>query len=52
MSINGTFFGLGQTLGPLIMGIAFGIGGISSVFYAGVAFAFLTLVVFRYCNCM
>ena len=52
MSINGTFFGLGQTLGPLIMGIAFGIGGISSVFYVGVAFAFLTLVVFRYCNCM
>ena len=52
MSINGTFFGLGQTLGPLLMGIAFGIDGISSVFYAGVGFAIATLVVFRYCTCM
>ncbi len=52
MSVNGTFFGLGQTLGPLLMGLAFGIGGISSVFYAGVGFAIATLVVFRYCTCM
>lgn len=52
MSVNGTFFGLGQTLGPLLMGIAFGFGGISSVFYAGVGFAIATLVVFRYCTCM
>ncbi len=52
MSVNGTFFGLGQTLGPLLMGIAFGFGGISSVFYVGVGFAIATLVVFRYCTCM
>ncbi|HEY9633590.1 MAG TPA: MFS transporter [Coleofasciculaceae cyanobacterium] len=52
MSVNGTFFGLGQTLGPLLMGIVFGMGGISSVFYAGVGFAIATLVVFRYCTCM
>ncbi|MBW4614861.1 MAG: MFS transporter [Desmonostoc vinosum HA7617-LM4] len=52
LSINGTFFGLGQTLGPLLMGIAFGLGGISSVFYAGVAFAIFIFFVFRYCTCM
>lgn len=52
LSVNGTFFGLGQTLGPLLMGVAFGIGGISNVFYVGVAFALATLVVFRYCSCM
>lgn len=52
VSVNGTFFGLGQTLGPLLMGVAFGLGGISSVFYAGVGFAIATLIVFRYCTCM
>ena len=52
ISVNGTFFGLGQTLGPLLMGIAFGIGGINSVFYAGVCFALATLTVFRYCTCI
>lgn len=52
MSINGTFFGLGQTVGPLLMGIAFGMGGISSVFFVGVAFAIATLVFFNYCTCM
>lgn len=52
ISVNGTFFGLGQTLGPLLMGVAFGIGGINSVFYAGVGFALATFIVFRYCTCM
>lgn len=52
IAVNGTFFGLGQTLGPLLMGIAYGIGGINSVFYAGIAFALATLVVFRYCTCL
>ena len=52
ISVNGTFFGLGQTLGPLLMGIAFAIGGINSVFYAGVCFALATLIVFRYCTCI
>ncbi|QLE58333.1 MFS transporter [Nostoc sp. TCL26-01] len=52
LSVNGTFFGLGQTLGPLLMGIAFGFGGINSVFYAGVGFAIMMFFVFRYCTCM
>lgn len=52
ISVNGTFFGLGQTLGPLLMGVAYSMGGISSVFYAGVGFAIATLIVFRYCTCM
>lgn len=52
ISVNGTFFGLGQTLGPLLMGVAYGMGGIDSVFYAGVCFAIATLIVFRYCTCM
>jgi predicted MFS family arabinose efflux permease len=52
VSVNSTFFGLGQTLGPLLMGLAYAIGGINSVFYLGVVFAIITLIVFRYCTCM
>ena len=52
ISVNGTFFGLGQTLGPLLMGLAYGIGGINSVFFLGVGVAIATLIVFRYCTCM
>ncbi|MBD2101733.1 MFS transporter [Leptolyngbya sp. FACHB-261] len=52
MSVNGTFFGIGQTLGPLLMGVAFSLGGIDSVFYTGVGFAIVVSVVFRYCTCM
>lgn len=52
ISVNGTFFGLGQTLGPLLMGVAYSLGGISSVFYAGVCFAIATSIIFRYCTCM
>lgn len=52
LSVNGTFYGLGQTLGSLLMLIAFSLGGISSVFYAGMGFAILTLAVFRYCTCL
>jgi MFS family permease len=52
ISVNGTFFGLGQTLGPLLMGVAYSMGGIHSVFYAGVCFAIATLIIFRYCTCM
>lgn len=47
-----SLFGLGQTLRPLLMGIAFGIGGINSLFFTGVGFAILTLIVFRYCTCL
>ena len=52
ISVNGTFYGLGQTLGPLLMGIAYGMGGINSVFFAGIGFAIATLIVFRYCTCL
>ena len=52
VSVNGTFYGLGQTLGPVLMGLAFGIGGISGVFYFGVGFAIATFMVFMYCTCM
>ena len=34
------------------MGVAFGLGGINSVFYAGVGFVIATFIVFRYCTCM
>ncbi|BAZ30377.1 major facilitator transporter [Cylindrospermum sp. NIES-4074] len=51
ISVNGTFFGLGQTLGPLLMGIAFGFGGISGVFFAAAGVAILIFFVFRYCTC-
>ncbi|MFC1485609.1 MFS transporter [Candidatus Latescibacterota bacterium] len=35
MSINGMVLRLGQTLGPLVMGIIFGIWGLAAPFYAG-----------------
>jgi len=49
ISVNGTFCNLGRIIGPLLMGVAFGIGGISGVFYAGAGIAIATLVIFRYC---
>ncbi|MDZ8183395.1 MAG: MFS transporter [Nostoc sp. ChiSLP02] len=52
ISVNGTFFGLGQTLGPLLMGYAFGFGGIHSVYHAATGFAVLIFFVFRYCTCV
>ncbi|MFN6502106.1 MAG: MFS transporter [Nostoc sp. DedQUE01] len=52
ISVNGTFFGLGQTLGPLLMSYVFGFGGITSVYYAAAGFAVLMFFVFRYCTCM
>lgn len=39
MSVNGTVLRLGQTLGPLVMGGAFALWGISGPFYAGAALA-------------
>lgn len=51
LSVNGTFFGLGQTLGPVLMGFAFGLGGINSVFYGGVGFAILIFFLFSYFTC-
>jgi MFS transporter, ACDE family, multidrug resistance protein len=39
MSMNGMVLRLGQTLGPLIMGLVFGIAGMAGVFAGGAAFA-------------
>jgi predicted MFS family arabinose efflux permease len=46
ISVNGAFCNLGRIIGPLMMGVAFGIGGISGVFYAGAGIAIATLVIF------
>ena len=45
MSINGMVLRLGQTLGPLVMGVVFGGAGMVGVFLAGAAFAMMMLVV-------
>ncbi len=41
MSVNGTVLRLGQTLGPLVMGLAFTLWGISGPFYGGAVLALL-----------
>lgn len=50
MAVNGMALRLGQTLGPPLMGVAFGVWGISSTFYtaaavAAVMFALTTMVI-------
>ena len=45
MSINGMVLRLGQSLGPLVAGIAFGIWGFAGAFYVGVGLAVAMLVV-------
>ncbi|MDV2996939.1 MAG: Bacillibactin exporter [Chroococcidiopsis sp. SAG 2025] len=52
MAVNGSFFGLGQTLGPLITGVAFGVAGINGAFFTGVGLALVMLIVFRFCGCL
>ena len=49
ISVNGTFCNVGRIIGPLLMGLALGIDGISSVFYAGAGIAIATFVIFGYC---
>jgi MFS family permease len=39
MSVNGTVLRLGQTLGPLVMGLAFAHLGMNGPFYAGAILA-------------
>ena len=39
MSLNGMVLRLGQTVGPLLMGLAYGIGGMGAVFYFSAALA-------------
>ncbi len=45
MSFNGMVLRTGQSLGPLIMGFIFGIGGMHAVFEGGAAFAILMILV-------
>lgn len=51
MSINGMVLRLGQTLGPLTMGVFYGVAGPPGAFYAGVGFALimfmLALIIIR-----
>ena len=43
MAVNATVLSLGQVLGPLLAGIAFGLWGMQGVFYASAIFAIATL---------
>jgi ACDE family multidrug resistance protein len=45
MSVNGTVFRLGQTLGPVVMGVLYGVAGMGGVFYGGAACALAMLAV-------
>ncbi len=45
MAVNGTILRLGQTLGPLLMGIFFMLWGTDGAFFAGVGFALLMLAI-------
>jgi len=45
MAVNGMVLRLGQTLGPLVMGIAFTVAGTSGVFVGGALCALLMLIV-------
>jgi predicted MFS family arabinose efflux permease len=44
MSVNGMALRLGQTLGPLLMGIIFVLWGMASVFYAGAGFSIAAFI--------
>ncbi len=43
MAVNATVLLLGQVLGPLLAGVAFGLWGIQGFFYASAGFAISTL---------
>ncbi len=44
MSVNGMVLRIGQTLGPVFMGLLFAVWGIDGVFYAGAAFSVLSFL--------
>jgi ACDE family multidrug resistance protein len=44
MSVNGMVFRLGQTFGPLVMGMLFGVSGLLGVFFGGAGCALLLFV--------
>lgn len=45
MSVNGMVLRLGQTLGPVLTGVVFGIWGMEGVFYAGASLALIMFIV-------
>jgi ACDE family multidrug resistance protein len=45
MAVNGTVLRFGQTLGPLVMGVAYTLWGINGPFYTGVVMALMVFVV-------
>lgn len=45
LSLNGMVLRLGQTLGPLIIGIGYSIGGLNGSYLAGAAIAFMGIIV-------
>lgn len=45
MSLNGTAIRVGQTLGPLIIGIAYSLGGLKWAYYLGALFAVLGMII-------
>ena len=45
MSINGIVIRLGQTLGPLLIGVIFSIWGISGTFYAGAGLSIAMFII-------
>ena len=47
MSANGMVLRMGQTLGPIVMGMVFVIGGLSATFFAGAGLALLMLVLIK-----
>ena len=44
MAVNATILSLGQALGPILAGFAFGVGGMAGVFYSSAAFSLATLI--------
>jgi MFS family permease len=47
MSANGMVLRMGQTLGPIVMGMVFVIGGLPATFFAGAGLALLMLVLIQ-----
>ena len=48
MAVNATFQSLGQTFGPILAGIAFGLWGMHGVFWTAAGFSLVTLVLFNF----
>ncbi len=45
MSLNSMVLRIGQTIGPLVIGLAYGLGGLTSAYYAGAVVAVIMLFI-------